>query len=513
MAAAANRVSVISGLTARYGRTSLVVLAVILAVGFGLRLEKVVNPLAEPGDDALAYRALAESLYLDGTYGSSGFEYRSDWSPGAPLIYAGAYFLTGGVRDGVARGAEAMLGTAAILVVFFLTAGIARPRDRPEDPDAEGHDAEGHDAADPDAANSGSNPPTTALPGTTPGSGLPVAALLAAGMVAVYPPFIHSTGALMSEPPAIFTLPAAVLAFIWADSRRSARAWILPGLLFGLTSLIRPEYLAVAFAFGLFLLIRLGLTRGLRGTVAGAAAFVLAVLLPIIPWTVHNYVSLDRVVPISTGSGKALFVGTSLPDDGDYQRVKASLLERYTGRELPPDSAALDRVDPVPLFDRAALEYPGLSRDAALGRIGRENLSEYLGSDPVGYLAMTVRKVGRMWGTGVGEAMSSPAGALVQKLLVLLGLAGFALLAWRKRWEAVALALPIVTVTAVGAATLAPSRRNEILMTLVLPLAAIALTEAGNRVFARRKSTTTDAVATDPIDRTEIDPTEGPQPN
>ena len=41
-----------------------------------------------------------------------------------------------------------------------------------------------------------------------------------------------------------------------------------------------------------------------------------------------------------------------------------------------------------------------------------------------GYAAMTVRKVGRMWSSGVGEAMSSTAGSVVQVLLVLLGLSG-----------------------------------------------------------------------------------------
>jgi hypothetical protein len=214
-----------------YGRGTLVALALILIAGFGLRLEKVVNPLADPGDDAFAYRALAESLYEEGSYGGSGFNNPSDWSPGAPLLYAGAYFLTGGVRDGVARGVEALLGTAAILLAFLLTVRVLRPRDGP-------------------------NPPS---------SPSQVAGLLAAGLIAFYPPFIYSTGALLSEPPALFTLPAAVLAFLWADSRSSPWAWLLPGLLFGATTLIRPEYLAVAFGFGILLLVRWMLARGWRG--------------------------------------------------------------------------------------------------------------------------------------------------------------------------------------------------------------------------------------------------------
>jgi hypothetical protein len=89
---------------------------------------------------------------------------------------------------------------------------------------------------------------------------------------------------------------------------------------------------------------------------------------------------------------------------------------------------------------------------------------------------MTVRKVGRMWSSGVGAAMSSGLGRAIQILLVALGLAGFVLLALRRSWwELVALATPIVLVTAVGAASLAAPRRNEVLMTLIFPLAALAL--------------------------------------
>ncbi len=436
----------LSGLVTRYGKKTLIVLMVIVAVGFALRMDKVINPLADPGDDAFAYRALAESLYENGTYGDEDFDSPSDWSPGAPLIYAAAYYATGGVRDGVGRGVEALLGTAAIVVVFLLGLRLSRRRS---------------------------------------------AALLAAGFVAVYPPFIHSAGALMSEPPALFTLPASVLAFLWADSRGSPWAWVAPGLLLGLTTLIRPEYLAVAFLFGVLMLFRTWRDSSQPGrdkakrVVTRGLIFGLAVFLPVIPWTIHNYISLDRFVPVTTGGGKATFVGTYLPADGEYQQVKADLYEKYTGKSLDPDSKALEEVNPVPLFDRAAEQYPDLDRDAALGKIGQENFREYLSDDPVGYAGMTVRKIGRMWGTGIGEAMSSPVGALVQKGLVLAGLAGFFLLAWRRRWEAIAMAIPLITVTGVGALTLAPPRRNEILMTLMLPLAAIALAEGAARIAGR----------------------------
>jgi len=425
----------IRALPARYGKRTLIALALIAVVGLGARAYVVVNPVAHPADDSRAYYALAKALYEEGSFGGPDFRDASDWSPGAPLLYAASFYATGGAREGTARIVEALLGVAAILVVFALANRL----------------------------------------------GGAVAGLLAAFAVAIYPPFIHSTGELMSEPPAIFTLPAAVLAFLWAGEQERLRAWLLPGLLFGLTAMFRPEYLFVGAAFVVLAAIWVGRARGWRPGLAGAGLLALALALPIVPWTIRNVDVLDRVVPISTGSGKALYVGTFLPADGEYQRVKAILVERYEGRRLDPHSEALEAVDPTPLFDRVAARHPDLPRDSALGKIGKENLSKYLGEDPVGYAAMTARKVGRMWSSGVGEAMSSTVGRGAQILLVALGLAGFALLALRRSWwQLVALATPIALVTAIGAASLAAPRRNEVLMTLVFPLVALALSRAAS---------------------------------
>src|SRR5680860_96239 len=427
----------------RHGKTTLILLAAILVLGFGLRAYRVVEPLGAPGDDAHAYYALSKALYEEGSYGGPSFRDASDWSPGAPLLYAAAFYATGGPREGTARIVELLLGLAAVVVVYLLGRRLnCRP-----------------------------------------------AGLIAAFGVAVYSPFIHSTGALFSEPPAIFTLPAAVLAFLWASDAGATRAlkWLVPGFLFGLTALIRPEYLLVGVAFAVLAAIRIGRERGWQPGLAGAALLVVALLAPIVPWTVHNQIVLDRTVPISTGGGKALYVGTFLPADGEYRRVKARLAQRYLNRDLPPDSAVLERVDPTPLFDRVAERYPDLPRDSALGKIGRQNLDKYFGEDPLGYLAMTVRKVWRMWSVGVGEAMSSAPGRFIQVLIVLLGLGGLGVLAMRRRWWGlVAMAAPIVLVTAVGAASLAAPRRNEILMTLIFPLAGVALARAGAAVSSSR---------------------------
>jgi len=450
----------------RHGRTTLILLVLIIAVGFGLRAYRVVEPLATPGDDSRAYYALAKSLYEEGSFGGSEFRDSSDWSPGAPLLYAAAFYATGGAREGTARIVELLLGLGSIVLVYLLGRRLnCRP-----------------------------------------------AGLLAAFGVAVYPPFIHSTGALFSEPLAMFTLPAAILLFLKAAGPPATPGrgsegqsmsvspgpsgsrggggiiWMyLPsGLLLGFSAMARPEYLIVGAAFVLLAAVRIFKFRGWRPGLAAGALVAVGMLLPILPWTIRNVVVLDRVVPISTGGGKALYVGTLLPADGEYQRAKALLVRRYTGRDLEPGSEALDRVDPVPLFDRVADRHPELRRDEALGRIGKENLYDYVEEDPLAYAGMTVRKVWRMWSGGIGEAMSSTAGRVVQVAIVLLAVAGLGVLWARRRWwELIVMATPILLVTAVGAATLAAPRRNEVLMTLVFPLAGIALARAGAAILSR----------------------------
>jgi 4-amino-4-deoxy-L-arabinose transferase-like glycosyltransferase len=442
-------------LPARYGRRTLIALAVIAALGLGLRAVAVVHPVADPADDSHAYYALAKSLYEEGSYGGPEFhsEATSDWSPGAPWLYAGLFVVTGGPREGTIRILEALMGVGTILVVFFL--------------------------------------------GWRLGGRWP--ALLGALGVSIYPPFIHSVGEIMSEPPAMLSLPAAILAFLWAWDRTAARGpdgargsawtWLLPGFLFGATAMFRPEYTLVAGAFVVFAAVRWARRREWAFGATAIALMLVALLLPIVPWTIRNIVVLDRLVPISTGGGKALYVGTFYPADGEYQRVKAILYERETGESLPPDSQALNEVNPTELFNHVwKSRYPELERDAAFSKIGKENFSKYFGEHPLGYLGMTARKIGRMWSSGVGEFMDSGAGRAIQIALVLLGIAGLVLLGFARRWwETLCFAAPIVLVTVVGAITLAAPRRNEILMTLIFPLAGLALSTAAAALSSGRK--------------------------
>ena len=201
----------------RHGGVVLVALGLILLVGLGLRLIGVFDPIdsSYQGADAARYERIAALLYTDQRFAVPGSDAPYDWSPGAPLFYAGIYYLTGGVHPGLGRLAIALLGLVTIVICYLLGRRL---------------------------------------------SGAP-GGLLAALLAATYPAFVFNTGRLLSEPLAEVTVPGAVLAFLWALDRRTAWAWLLPGALIGASALVRPEYLLFGLALALLALIKVAVDR------------------------------------------------------------------------------------------------------------------------------------------------------------------------------------------------------------------------------------------------------------
>src|SRR5437588_1024409 len=104
-------------------------LCLVVALGFGLRLVGALNPtnidtessvVAYQGNDSLAYEKIAAALYKHSSYGVYPMRHASDWSPGAPLLYAAVYELAGGVRADLARVAVAILGAIMVLLVYLI---------------------------------------------------------------------------------------------------------------------------------------------------------------------------------------------------------------------------------------------------------------------------------------------------------------------------------------------------------------------------------------------------------
>jgi 4-amino-4-deoxy-L-arabinose transferase-like glycosyltransferase len=417
------------------GPVILVALAAVVALGFGLRLEAALSPDVNPGEativayqgnDSKSYGEIAQSLYETGRYGTPEMRNPTDWSPGAPILYAGIYYLTGGVHEELARAVVAFLGGLMVLFVYLLGRRLAGP----------------------------------------------AVGIGAAFLAAIYPAFIDNAEQFLSEPLAAFTLSAAVLATFWAaDPGRSTWAWLVPGALLGATALTRPEYLMFAVILGLAVLVKMGRDRGIRLGVASLALFVGAFVLVLAPWTVRNFIVLDKFVPVTTGGGKALFVATYLPGDGRQLRVKRELIRRFEHKQDVTDREVAD-TQMKDLLDKVARKYPDLERDAALAKIGRENFRKYVREEPIEYAGMVVTKMWNVWRRGSGPTMRGSGWIAFHYAILALALVGLAVLAWRRRWEVVVIGLLILGITLLGGLLLAVPRRNVPLMPLVLTLAA-----------------------------------------
>jgi len=414
-----------SGLAARNGgRAGLALLVAILLLATGLRLGEAWDGRA-PVYDAQGYAAIAANLERgEGfTLGPQATQPASNYSPGLPLLVSGLYELTGGVHERFARVVLALIGALAVLFTYLIGRRLSGP----------------------------------------------LAGLVGAGAVAIYPALLEYQGMLMGEPLATTLLSGAVLGTLWAD--RPA-AWLVPGLLLGALALVRPEYLAIALLVAGVVLVRRG-QDGWRSGLVQALVLLVGVAVVVAPWTVRNVVALDRFVPVSTGGGQVLFAGSYLPSDGDPERVGEEVLERHPGlaRQLPED-ARLEQI----LAALAAQRYPELESDAALARMGRERLREDVSERPLDYAGFVAAKVWRIWALGPREVMREPVWKALHWLLVAFGLAGLILLARQRRWGALLLGTILLAVTASGALLVASPRRVLVTVPLVAALAGVGST-------------------------------------
>src|SRR3954451_13038093 len=110
------------------GREVLIALAVIVLLGLALRANSALQPLdVRPGTDSAIYASVAEQLYEHQRFALPGSASPYDWSPGAPLVYAGVYYATGGVHPGAVRIVVALLGAMTIVLVYLIGRRLGGP--------------------------------------------------------------------------------------------------------------------------------------------------------------------------------------------------------------------------------------------------------------------------------------------------------------------------------------------------------------------------------------------------
>jgi len=144
--------------------------------------------------------------------------------------------------------------------------------------------------------------------------------LLAGVLVALYPPFIWSTGSILTEVLFLFLLMAylALHARLLAAPRGSAPRWVAAGagVMAGLAILTRPEAAALPLVIGALVYLRRRLATGL-GTLLLAAAVVN------LPWWIRNLVVLHRLILFATQAANPL-LGGLLPGGAQVQAPPGS---------------------------------------------------------------------------------------------------------------------------------------------------------------------------------------------
>ena len=236
--------------------------------------------------------------------------------------------------------------------------------------------------------------------------------LLAGWLLALNPLFIFTVNLLYTE--TFYLLLLLCLVALWqkmlavSDSARPAPTGLAvgSGLLLGLSDLMKPNMLL----FPLFLLLWAVLaSRDRRRSALAAACVAVAMLIPVLPWTLRNHRVSGQWVPVSANSGMNLA-------QGNNSRVRGG-----TGLQM-------DKLDP----------FPGLSevqRDQAYWRQGRQ----WIVTHPLGFLRLACLKVGAFF----SPLMTTSRGHLASRLEPLLVVAclsyyGLALIGWivtRRCWR------------------------------------------------------------------------------
>jgi 4-amino-4-deoxy-L-arabinose transferase-like glycosyltransferase len=422
----------------------------IVAFGAGLRVHQATSPGRYLSADERSYARIAASLAADGTYAAPGLTDPWHWAPGTPALFAAAHLLAPGADgDGSAQQlrsafwAQAAVGTALIVAVFLLAAGI----------------------------------------------GGPLAGLLAAGAVAAYPPLVTATGDLVSEPFGALAIALAALALLRAWRRPSWGRLALTGAALGLALLVRADALILPAVLGAawFLLARRRAPG--RTALAQGAVIALVPLLVAAPWIAYATTQAGRLIPVASSGPSTLFVGTYLPGGGGLEGTRR-VLEPFVRRHMsnlhlvPVSSIPAEFVLRAYIRERHPEIVPGPYRAIPEGALrqaltfeAERNLKTYAIGRPVAYAAMEVHKVARMWGGYYRGSSRSARGWMTDwhRTLVLLALAGALAglaLARRRRPELLLVLLPVLVGTAVNVLFVAQPRHNLPVLGLLIAAGA-----------------------------------------
>jgi len=221
--------------------------------------------------------------------------------------------------------------------------------------------------------------------------------------------------------------------------------WILFGALAGGAALTNTSLLSVFPFFWLWLWIayrRRGLSCG-----KWLAASVGVCILTLLPWTIRNYATFHRMMPIRDNFGLELWLG-------NHEGVT-----RVFDNDFPV-------LNPTEYNRLGEIRFMEVKRDIAL---------EFIRRQPKEFARLSAERFVRFW-TAPQESVWLP--------LSLLAWAGMVLVLWRKQWEAVPYAIVIFVFPVVYYVTHVFSTYRHPAEPVILVLAAYAMVTAMTAISA-----------------------------
>ena len=141
--------------------------------------------------------------------------------------------------------------------------------------------------------------------------------ILSGLMASIHLGFIAQPTRILTEGLATFLLIISIIFFVKVKQEfQNKRYYFLSAFILGIASLVRSNFLLMFFFIGISIvydLFKEKLEFKIIATRIGI--YLIAFLLPIMPWTIRNYLIFDAFIPISTYQGIALYTSYT-PKDG-----------------------------------------------------------------------------------------------------------------------------------------------------------------------------------------------------
>lgn len=335
-------------------------------------------------------------------------------------------------------------------------------------------------------------------------------ATVAAIMTALFPPLPYYGALVLTEVWTTFVLMAAMLICLRAVQGGRTRDFVIAGLLFSGTTIVRPAFILLPFGLAIAMPLLVASERN-RRRIGQWAALALVAALTMVPWFTYNYVYLGRfTLSPAGGVGRGLWEGSwqgrwagrihndlTQTADQDISRedLDARVREIAANAGMAPDGMLayvhewrdIRRIweDPTDPMERAR------ARVVADQEYLRAALAHIREDVPGWVMRRITRGTFVLWASDIPIRYTDINAApvivirviwLAQVVLLAIAAAGLIVLLRRRQYaEAALIALPLLYVTGVHVPLLCETRQSLPVKPLVLALAAVAVTSRARR--------------------------------